>query len=346
MSERSVPHPILFRAVMIGLGLVQTVNGLWAVFAPRSFYDDFPPGRGGWVSNLPAYSEHLMTDVGALFVATGVLLLVAAVRLERFLVVVALVVWLLFAVPHTVWHLTELGPYDTTDAVLNVIALAQTVLLPLALLALLARPAGPRAPAAASADGGARLRPVERSGNPIVLYAFAESRRRFGRVPAPVGITAHHPGLLLGWGMLEKATERAHELPDRVKYLAVMKTAALAGCEWCMDFGSQESREKGISDDDLRALPAHGGSDRFSEAEKAALDYAVGMTRTPVAVSDELFARLTEHFDEAQIVELTSLIALENYRGRFNWALGIGGEGYSEGRYCVRAEQPAAAASP
>ena len=42
MPDRPVPHPAVFRAVMGGLGLVQTVNGLWALFAPRSFYDDFP----------------------------------------------------------------------------------------------------------------------------------------------------------------------------------------------------------------------------------------------------------------------------------------------------------------
>ena len=52
-------------------------------------------------------------------------------------------------------------------------------------------------------------------------------------------------------------------------------------------------------------------------------------------VSDELFERLRARFDEAQLVELTSVIALENYRARFNWALGIQEEGYSEGAYCV-----------
>ena len=59
------------------------------------------------------------------------------------------------------------------------------------------------------------------------------------------------------------------------------------------------------------------------------------MSRTPVEVSDELFERLRARFDEGQLVELTSVIALENYRSRFNWAFRIGGEGFSEGAYCV-----------
>ncbi len=55
------------------------------------------------------------------------------------------------------------------------------------------------------------------------------------------------------------------------------------------------------------------------------------MTRTPVDVPDELFARLREHFDDRQLVELTMAISLENMFGRTNWAFGIHGEGFSEG---------------
>ena len=59
------------------------------------------------------------------------------------------------------------------------------------------------------------------------------------------------------------------------------------------------------------------------------------MSRTPVEVSDELFAALREHFDQTQLVELTHVIALENMRGRFNLALGIGAAGFSAGAVCA-----------
>jgi 4-carboxymuconolactone decarboxylase len=59
------------------------------------------------------------------------------------------------------------------------------------------------------------------------------------------------------------------------------------------------------------------------------------MSRTPAEVSDALVARLRKHFDDAQLVELTHLIALENLRGRFNLALGIGAAGFSEGMVCA-----------
>ena len=64
---------------------------------------------------IPAYNPHLLADVGALFVATGALMLMAALWLERRLVLAALITWLLFAVPHVIYHLGNLGPYDTAD---------------------------------------------------------------------------------------------------------------------------------------------------------------------------------------------------------------------------------------
>ena len=54
----------------------------------------------------------------------------------------------------------------------------------------------------------------------------------------------------------------------------------------------------------------------------------------PVKVTDELWGELAEHFDEGQIVELTSAFAWENYRARFNCCLGIGAADFSEGAYC------------
>ena len=59
------------------------------------------------------------------------------------------------------------------------------------------------------------------------------------------------------------------------------------------------------------------------------------MTRAPVEVSDSLFARLREHFSEPQLVELTSAIAWENYRARFDHAIGIDGENFTEGAVCA-----------
>ena len=64
--------------------------------------------------------------------------------------------------------------------------------------------------------------------------------------------------------------------------------------------------------------------------------------RTPVEVTDELFARVQEHFTTEQLVEITALLTLVNL-DRFNAAFGIGSAGFSEGMVCVLPERPAAA---
>ena len=67
--------------------------------------------------------------------------------------------------------------------------------------------------------------------------------------------------------------------------------------------------------------------------------YAVAMTQTPAEIPDELFGSLARQFNEKQLVELTSAIAWENYRARFNHAFGIESEGFSQGAFCPMPER-------
>src|SRR5207244_664550 len=130
-------------------------------------------------------------------------------------------------------------------------------------------------------------------------------------------------------------TAKLHNVDERLRNLAELKAATLTACEYCIDLGSQIARRSGLTDEQLLALPVYRTSPHFSEVEKLVLEYAVGMSRTPTDVSDELFAKLRQHFTEVQLVELTFVIALENMRGRFNMALGIGSAGFSEGMVCA-----------
>ncbi len=66
----------------------------------------------------------------------------------------------------------------------------------------------------------------------------------------------------------------------------------------------------------------------FSEAERVALEYAERITHTDRTVDDAFFAKVMQHFDEAQIVELTAAVALENFRSKFNPTLGIEAQGF------------------
>ena len=333
------------RFTLIQLGAIQGVLGLYALFFPRSFYDDFPLGLG-WVEALPAYNEHLVTDFGGLFLATAVMLLAASIRLERRWVAISLLAYLAFSIPHTTWHLFNLEPYSTGNAIANVVTLAATVLLPLGVLYLVSRESrAPRKPAQAEpGSNGLRIAGVpDSTRNPLTRVYYAISRRRYGDVVEPMRVYAHNPAVMTGYTMHELAAERATRVSERLKHLAAMRAAMVAGCEWCLDFGSFLSKGHGVTEDEMRELPRYRESAVFDETEKLVMDFADGMSRSPVEVSEELFAQLRERFDEAQLVELADIAALENYRARFNWAFGMEGQGFTDGAYCVPPEARAPA---
>jgi hypothetical protein len=136
--QRPGPSGTACRLVLGLLGAVQLTDGAYALFAPRSFYDDFPVGRG-WVEALPAYNEHLVRDVGSLFLATAVVLVVAAIYLDRRLVIVALASFLVYSLPHLIYHLLNLGSFATGDAIAEAVSLSLTVVAPAVLLVMILR---------------------------------------------------------------------------------------------------------------------------------------------------------------------------------------------------------------
>ena len=96
--------------------------GLTASAVPRTFYDDFPFVTA-WVSLLPPYNEHLVTDVGGLYLGFAVLFAWAARTLERALVRAACVAWLLTAALHLIFHAGHLEGFGTADAIAEIASL-------------------------------------------------------------------------------------------------------------------------------------------------------------------------------------------------------------------------------
>jgi alkylhydroperoxidase family enzyme len=170
-------------------------------------------------------------------------------------------------------------------------------------------------------------------------------KRLTGREPQsgsgiePMEIWAHQPRLMIAMGRFNRAVRRGKSLDQRIRHLSELKGSQMIGCEFCLDLGSQICRNSGFSDEELLALVHYSSSELFTEREKAALDYTVAVMRTPVEVTDEVFARLRSHFSDEQVVELTALLTLVNL-DRFNAAFGIGSAGFSEGMVCVPPERP------
>jgi hypothetical protein len=124
------------RALLVALAVSAAVPGLWATLAPHGFYANFP-GTAHWVDRLPPYSAHLVTDVGAFYVAFAVLFAWAAVTLRPALVLPACVAWSVFSGLHVLFHATHLSGFPTADAIGEIVSLTVVLLLPGAVLMLI-----------------------------------------------------------------------------------------------------------------------------------------------------------------------------------------------------------------
>lgn len=103
--------------------------GLPATLAPHTFYADFPFVTH-WVELLPPYNEHLVTDVGGLYLGFAVLFGWAARRPEPRLVRAACVAWLLTETLHLGFHATHLSGFGTADAIAEIVSLTLLLLPP------------------------------------------------------------------------------------------------------------------------------------------------------------------------------------------------------------------------
>jgi alkylhydroperoxidase family enzyme len=181
-----------------------------------------------------------------------------------------------------------------------------------------------------------RIAPLSPKKAPLVTrLMWRYAKRRYGEVPEPFTIYAHHTGLLIAAaaheGMLEKASRT---LPANIRELAVYWTARRIGCSWCVDFGSMLMRMEGLDMARLKDVDEYATSPLFSDDERAAIAYAEAITTDPHTVTDEQVEDLRRRFGDKGVMELTYQIGVENMRARMNTALGITEQGFNSGDAC------------
>lgn len=156
------------------------------------------------------------------------------------------------------------------------------------------------------------------------------SRRAYGDVLDNGLALLHNRPVLMATVLHERRVARWHRLEENLKTLAVMATAGAMGCSWCMDFGYYQSLGAGLDPAKLREVPRWRESSMFTTTERTVMQYAEAMSAMPPEVDDELAATLRAELGDAAFVELTAMVALENQRSRFNSALGLVSQGFSD----------------
>jgi hypothetical protein len=140
------------RIGLVALGVPNVVAGLWAVLEPSSWYRSFPGFDPRLVAAEPPFNAHLATDAGAGLLASGAVLLIAAWLGDRRSVVLGIVAFAFFAVPHAAYHVLNPAPgLDRGEDARNAVTLVFVVGAAVVLLVAALRPAR-----SASEDAGRR----------------------------------------------------------------------------------------------------------------------------------------------------------------------------------------------
>ena len=160
--------------------------------------------------------------------------------------------------------------------------------------------------------------PMKHKPTLLLRAAAVYSKRAYGAVLDPGLALWHNQRVLRDVMRFEGRVAKWSALPVELRELTTLAVAAQIGCSWCIDFGYFNAQKAGMPEAKLRALPTWRESELFSPLERKVLEYA-----------DAQVAALREDLTDAQLIELTALVSLENFRTRTNDALGLTSQGFS-----------------
>ena len=160
----------------------------------------------------------------------------------------------------------------------------------------------------------------EATGEAERLFQAAEAL--LGRAPNFYQFLANSPlvaKMLLPFNAVMQRQGGGSVLPAKIKEMVVIKTSALNGCAYCYAHNTALGMAAGITEDQVRAIDSddYMTSPLLSAAERAAVQWAEHVTRNTARQRDDVFAELREHFDDAEIVELTLICGMFNMFNRF-----------------------------
>jgi alkylhydroperoxidase family enzyme len=172
---------------------------------------------------------------------------------------------------------------------------------------------------------------IERPRGLLLKIVYFFSRRQFGKVPTPIAVTSARmpPGFLSFYGKVSRLDKKL-KLSSQPALLIREHVATINTCAFCMDtsrwYAIRESPDNAARFD---ALPEYRTSPLFTDAERAALDYASELT-TNKQVSPDTFAQLARYYDEREICDIVWLVASEHLYNMTNVGLNIGSDGLCE----------------
>jgi uncharacterized peroxidase-related enzyme len=168
-----------------------------------------------------------------------------------------------------------------------------------------------------------RIEPLPPQHTPELSDAFEGMRKNLGFIPNSMLILQRKPKIARALQQLTASIwDPAGEVERGFKRLVAHVASRAAGCQYCMAHTAGGALHFGIEERKLAAVWDFRTSALFSEAERVALDFAIAAASVPNGVTDEMFAGLRKHWNEAQIVEIVAVIATFGFLNRWNDTMG------------------------
>ena len=165
----------------------------------------------------------------------------------------------------------------------------------------------------------ARMQPLSADTTPELQNKFAHFQKTLGFVPNSFLTMQRRPKIVQAFTDLNAAVFDPQGSVDLgFKRLLGYMASAAAGCQYCQAHTSVSATRHGISADKISAAWDYENSDLFTTAEKVALEFALASASVPNNVTDDLYDRLSEHWQEGEIVEMLAVIAMFGFLNRWN----------------------------
>ncbi len=168
-----------------------------------------------------------------------------------------------------------------------------------------------------------RLSPLPAGSVPEIQEALENTAKNLGFVPNSLLIMQRVPHLVIAFSQMSAAVSRPDGKVNRgFKRLIAHVASRAAGCQYCMAHTIEGAHLAGVEDEKLAAIWEYQTSPLFSDAERAALDFAFAAAQQPNTVNDSDFDAMRMHWSEEQIVEIAAVIALFGFLNRWNDTMG------------------------
>lgn len=148
---------------------------------------------------------------------------------------------------------------------------------------------------------------------------FEQIKKSTGKVPKWMRVMANCDDVLVGFFTMFKAIMDDAPVDKLLKWRIALIVSDLNKCEFCVSVAEQQLKAFGLGKEAIQNIESH----NLTDPEKTAIEYAKAASEHAYNIDPDLMKRMKEHYSDAQIVEISSVVGLFNFINRFNDALGV-----------------------